>query len=137
MHTIWDELHRMQAEMDSMMRNLGGLPQLAYSGIPSTHDSNLEENDEEIVATFALPGVSKEDIDVEVSDDAVEVRVERNEEIADENRYSRRYGGYYQRIPLPDNAVPEEIEGMCANGVLTLRIPKREASKKKRRISLK
>jgi HSP20 family protein len=74
-----------------------------------------------------LPGVKKEDVRVELEDDALVIRGEThvNEQVKDEGyiRMERSYGSFYRRLPLPFQAKVEEVQASLNNGVLEIRIP--------------
>jgi HSP20 family protein len=91
------------------------------------------ETDKEVVVTVELPGVRKEDIDLTVREDSVEIKAEikREEEKKEESGYQHRkmFQKYYTVIPLPCEVVPEKTRATYNNGVLEIRIPKAEVSK--------
>lgn len=146
--SIWDEMRRMQEEMDSLFDQfltrepLGTMLPSSQTQAPATGGyrqplSDMWETDDEIVATLEVPGVDKEDIDVTATDNGIEVKVESKseEEQEDEDkntyRYERRYSGFYRYIRLPEAADTDNIDASYKNGVLELRIPKKEEVKEK------
>jgi len=99
---------------------------------------NLIDRDNEVVIEAELPGVSKDDVDVSISENTVTIKAEtRREEEKEEGEYHKREisTGYYSRtLPLPATVESEEAKAEFADGVLTLTLPKSEQSK---RISIK
>ncbi len=91
------------------------------------------EADKEVVVTVELPGVRKEDIDLTVREDSVEIKAEvkREEEKKEEGSYEHRkmFQKYYTVVPLPCEVVPDKAKATYNNGVLEIRIPKAEVSK--------
>lgn len=77
-----------------------------------------------------LPGVPKENLDIEVTEDGVQIRAEVTHEEEEEtgNYYvrERAYNQWYRRIPFPAEVVPNDAEAELHDGVLTLRVPKQE-----------
>lgn len=77
-----------------------------------------------------LPGFDKEDIDVRVGEVALELRAEKNAEKETEDDKSeareRAYSAFRRAIRFPEHVVPSKVEGTMKNGVLSLRIPKKE-----------
>jgi HSP20 family protein len=75
-----------------------------------------------------LPGVDPEDIDVSVEGDNVVVKGEKRSEHTEEGRTfffsEREYGAFLRSFRLPADAKTDAIAADCANGVLTLRVPK-------------
>ncbi|KAF8923767.1 hypothetical protein BGZ47_004516 [Haplosporangium gracile] len=79
-----------------------------------------------------LPGVRKEDIKIDASDNAVTLSAESkfSEEYSRDNvRYQeRRYGTFMRNIPLPDSVNRDKIDASFKDGVLDLFLPKGEAA---------
>lgn len=106
---------------------------------------NLAETDKAFEATIELPGMSEDEVDVKVTRDGLvvsgEKRVETSEEDEARNYYrrERRYGYFQRTIPLPPGAVDRDAcEATFANGVLTVRLPKRPgAQPSARRITVR
>ena len=97
---------------------------------------DVYETPDEVVVVAELPGVRKEDIEVNVVDDRLEIRAEvkREEEVSEEAYYRREryYKGFYRRIRLPTAVRPEEAKATYKDGILTIRLPKAVAEKKRR-----
>ncbi|MBN2422163.1 Hsp20/alpha crystallin family protein [Candidatus Woesearchaeota archaeon] len=150
--SIWDEMRRMQNEMDRMFSSFWniepGEDRPLLSG-PSTGSSALQkkgyrtpltdiwETDNKVIATLELPGMKKDDIDINVTDDQLEVNVEKKEEKEENDkekgiyRKERRYAGFYRCFALPSNVKAEQAEASYNNGVLEVKIPKSEEPKAK------
>lgn len=87
-----------------------------------------------------LPGLSKDDIDVNITDDAVVIRGERQQE-KEENeegyyRSERSYGSFYREIPLPSGANAEEANATFRDGVLEITLPASQRQPRARRIEI-
>jgi HSP20 family protein len=94
----------------------------------------FEERDE-VVVKAELPGMSKEDIDVKVTDDVVTISGEKKKEerIEKKNYYriERSYGSFTRSFRLPTEVQTEKASAKFKEGVLEIRIPKTEEAKKK------
>jgi HSP20 family protein len=106
---------------------------------------NLSETDQAFEATVELPGMSEDEVDIKLTRDGLvisgEKRTETSEEDKERNyfRRERRYGSFRRTIPLPADAVERDAcEATFANGVLTVRLPKRaDAQPSVRRINVR
>jgi HSP20 family protein len=100
------------------------------------------ERDNKLVVRTDLPGMTKDDVDVEIDDDSIVIRGERRSEREEDDegyyRSERSYGSFYRRIPLPSGVNAEEATADFRNGVLeiTLPAPKR-AEEKRRRLEIR
>lgn len=85
------------------------------------------------VVCAELPGLKKEDVKVEVTDDSLIVEGERKHEEKEEKegyfRSERSYGKFFRQIPLPEGVKAEEIKAEMNNGVLEVKIPIEEPKK--------
>ena len=95
---------------------------------------NVKETVDSYVMEMAVPGLKKEWVRVNVTNDgllhiAIENKMEHKEEGHNERhvRYLRRefaYGNYEQSYTLPDEVDREGISASVADGILTINIPK-------------
>ena len=88
-------------------------------------------DDEYLVEAF-LPGVSAEDLDIQIESNVVTLKGEISIERKEDDRYllQERPSGMFQRsIELPDDVEADKVEAELKNGVLTLRLPKSELAK--------
>jgi HSP20 family protein len=90
-------------------------------------DLELFERDNRFVARFDLPGLKKEQINVEATDGALTVFGERKEESKEEKpewyRSERTYGSFLRTIPLPEGVKPADVAATFADGVLEVSYP--------------
>ena len=102
---------------------------------------DLVENADAYVATVELPGVRKEDIDVQVNGKVLTIKGVRHDETRDEDknredvrvyRQESMYGEFQRSISLPVAADPSKVSARLEQGVLTLELPKREELKPKK-----
>jgi len=98
------------------------------------------ERDGKLVVRADLPGLKKDDINVEITDDAIKIRGERRQE-EEENekgyyRSERSYGSFYREIPLPSGANAEDADATFRNGVLEITISAPARHGRSRRIEI-
>jgi HSP20 family protein len=98
--------------------------------IPAT---DLVETDEHFVLKADLPGLSEEDVAIEVKDNVLTVSGERKAEHEDKRegyvRVERAFGSFRRSLTLPEGVDPEAVKATFDNGVLEVRIPKPEERK--------
>lgn len=83
--------------------------------------------DNKLVTRIDLPGMKKEDVNVEVSDGALTLSGERKKEVKEEKdnyfREEREYGSFCRRVPLPKGVKLDDIKATFTNGVLEVTVP--------------
>lgn len=98
---------------------------------------DVEETDAAYKVRAEIPGVKKEDINVEVDGDVVSIRAEvKNEKDVKQNgkilRSERYYGTMTRRFSLERDVDEAHTAARYENGVLFLDLPKKAASSNKR-----
>jgi HSP20 family protein len=123
-------MRRLSDEMDRIFGDWGfgglyggGLQELqAWS--PA---SEVFQRGDELVIRADLPGLSREDVNVEVTDDAVTISGERRHEEEEDRegyyRSERYYGAFTRVIPLPEGAIAENAKATFKDGVLEITMP--------------
>lgn len=116
-------------------REFGGLEKSMWS--PQVE---LFEKDQKLILRADLPGLSKDEVDVEMTDDAVVLRGERRQEREEDEegyyRSERSYGSFYRQIPLPAGVDVEEAQATFRNGVLEIEMPAPAREPRRRRIEI-
>ncbi len=96
---------------------------------------DIYERDDKIFINAELPGLEKEDINVDLKGKILTLSGERKseEEVKGENSYrrERRYGRFERSFRMSFEIAPETVEAKYEKGVLTLEIPKPQEQKKK------
>ena len=96
---------------------------------------DLYEEKEDIVVKAELPGLSKEDITVQVTDSMLLIKGEkkREEEIKEGDYYcsERSFGSFSRSIDLPSDVKADHVKASFKDGVLEIRLPKTEEAKKR------
>jgi HSP20 family protein len=131
------ELAALQNEMSRWMGQMGGAdgPGNGQSSawLPVV---DAWETEDELVLSFDLPGVSEEQIAVELDDGVLTVSGERarTSEHSKERfyRFERRFGTFSRSVTLPAGVQEDAIQARYENGVLEIRVPKPEEQKPKR-----
>ena len=96
---------------------------------------DLYEEKDHIVVKAELPGMTKDDIQVSISDNVLTIKGEKKKEEEDRDkdyyRSERVYGAFMRSLPLPAEVNSEKVHAAFKNGVLEVRLPKSEEAKKK------
>jgi len=89
---------------------------------------DLVETDEHLVLRADLPGLSRDDVQIEVKDGALTVAGERKAEQEERTegyyRVERSFGSFSRSLTLPDGIDADAIAAEFDDGVLEVRIPK-------------
>ncbi len=98
------------------------------------------EREGKLIVRADLPGLTKDDINVDITDDAIKIRGERRQE-KEENeegyyRSERSYGSFYREIPLPSGVNREEANATFRNGMLEITMPAPARQSSSRRIEI-
>ncbi|MDQ6675200.1 MAG: Hsp20/alpha crystallin family protein [Chloroflexota bacterium] len=122
-----------------LLRPFRGVTPAAVTWAPRM---DVYEKDNAIVIKAELPGLKKEDVDVEVEDEDLVIRGETKaeSEVKEEHYYrsERSVGRFYRRMPLPAGVTSEQIQATLKDGVLEVRVPKpAEARSEAKKISVK
>jgi HSP20 family protein len=84
-----------------------------------------------IVIRADLPGISKDNVNIEIDDDVLTISGERSDETRDETdeyfRTERTYGRFFRAIALPDGVNADDIEAEFKDGVLEITVPSPKA----------
>jgi HSP20 family protein len=100
---------------------------------------DIAENDDAIVLRADLPGMSEEDVQIEVEDRVLTISGERRQEDEEESdgyrRVERVFGRFSRSLTLPDGVDPDKVQADFKDGVLEVKIPKPE-QRKPHRISI-
>jgi HSP20 family protein len=143
-------MDRMVEEMDRMFRDFG-MPRRSWparspfgpserAGIWSPRVEAIQKGDRFIVRA-ELPGMKKDDIQVDLTDDAITIRGERREERQDEREgyyhTEREYGEFYRTIPVPEGVIAESAQASFKDGVLEISMQAPPEAARRRRLEIK
>ena len=94
----------------------------------------FEEKDD-IVVKAELPGIEKDNIEVNLTDHTLTIKGEKKkeEEVKEENYYrsERSYGSFVRTVELPKDVRADKVKAAFKNGILEVRMPKTEEAKAK------
>jgi len=127
------------AELERFNRQLGGYLDLWRQGAPLleglfTPPADVEETDDGYLVDIELPGVRKEDLDIEISGRRLTVRGQRKEKerVGILRSRERTVGQFLYEVTLPGNVNEEGVSANLNDGVLSVRVAKPETERPRR-----
>jgi HSP20 family protein len=137
--TPFSLFRRMTDEFDRALQPFFSADE-AGATIAWTPTVEISEQDGKYRILAELPGLSPDDVRVEVEDDALvlqgERQVEREGTEGGIRRSERQFGFFYRRIPLPEGADPEQAKAKFHDGILEITIPTPDRQAKRRQIQI-
>ena len=132
---LWDAFDDLRREFE---RSLGEFELPGVSGLldwPAGPPIDLVEGDDEILVLADIPGVRKDDLDLSVQGTLLTIKGEKKRDEPTKSRKIVRtetwVGSFSRTINLPSSVDPEKVEARLRDGILRVRIAKREEAKKR------
>jgi HSP20 family protein len=127
---VADHFNRLFGDQFLASENAGWVPRV-----------NVEETNDHLVLTAELPGLQREDVEIEVENNVLTLRGRKEEtrEQKEEPRYhvwERQYGTFQRSFSLPRTVSSDKIGATFENGVLRVEMPK-AAEAKGRKIEIR
>jgi len=129
------EIGTIQNEMNRLFNTFFDTPSVAGSGalrrwIPAM---DLVETENDYVLKADLPGLSDDDVKIEVEDNVLTISGERKSEREERKdgyyRIERSSGSFRRSLTLPEGVDPESVKATFERGVLEVHVPKPEQPK--------
>lgn len=138
----WDPIR----ELDSLQGDMNRLFDRFFEGRAGNRSArrwipamDLVETEDHLVLRGDLPGLTEDDVNVEIKDNVLTVSGERKAENEEKgegyHRVERSFGSFSRSLSLPQGVEPDQVEATFDNGVLEVRIPK-PAEAKPRRVQI-
>jgi HSP20 family protein len=128
----WDPIR----ELDSLQGDMNRLFDRFFEARPANSGSNrrwlpamdLVETDEDLVVRADLPGMSEDDIEIEIKDSVLTISGERKAEHEEKgegyHRVERSFGRFARSLSLPRGVDADAVKAGFEDGVLEVRVPK-------------
>ena len=101
---------------------------------------NISDEDKAFELSIALPGMGKEDVQIEVQDNYLTIRAQSHAQKEEKNRNWIRTEfvshSFYRAFELPTNADPEKVEAKIKNGRLDIKVGKKDNLKAQKTITV-
>jgi len=137
---------RLERDLDRMMREFRFGPMFSFGWPEELRHRNgdlglqmpaieIYEEKDEVVVKAELPGMKKEDLEINLSGDILTIKGEKKkeEEVKEKGSYysERSYGSFERSIEIPENVLSDKIRASFKEGVLEVRLQKSEETKRK------
>ncbi len=142
---IDDMFSEFRQSFDDLMRPFFPLTEIEQElKMPTRYAQvDLIDNGDSFIVNAELPGFSKDQVDVQINKDGVAIRAECKEEKENKRKNylhrERAYSSLQRFLAFPEEVDPSKVEGSMKEGVLELRVPKKEPKpeEKPRKVELK
>ncbi|HDD05134.1 MAG TPA: Hsp20/alpha crystallin family protein [Candidatus Aenigmarchaeota archaeon] len=134
---VFEEMERMRREMDRLMREMW------RRGVGEIREplTDFVDAGDSIIIRMEIPGVSKKDISINLTEDTLEVSAQRKKtkEVVKEGYYKKEmsHKGFMTVRILPVKVIPETAKAHYEDGILEIQVKKAEAEKKKKGVKVK
>src|SRR5262245_10549745 len=136
-------LQRLADDMDRMFDDFGffrrpmAAPLWSETGADEwMPEVEVFQKNDQLTGKADLPGLKKDEISVEVSDNAITIHGERKHEHEEERegyyRSERSYGSFRRVIPLPEGTIADQAKAQFRDGVLEITMPAPPATRGRR-----
>lgn len=129
-----DAFTRMHREMDRMLETFLGSGQLPSDALVLKPSVDIAESKKAYRISVEVPGIEPKDIELKVEDDMLVIAGEKRREAESDDegfhRVERSYGEFRRVLTLPDDADIDRIKAEFHNGVLNVRVPRREVAER-------
>ena len=138
LRTQWDpfaEMQDLEGEMNRALKAFSGRARrtATHPEVGWTPPADIYETKDEMVIVLELPGVNQKEVEISLVGDTLNVRGERRraEEVEgdDYHRVERTFGPYFRALVLPSVVDSSRIKAVYKDGLLEIRLPKREEAK--------
>lgn len=130
---VFGDLFDMQEQMNRMFNEFFGDRQNTLAEGSWTPSVDVSETDAAIVVRAELPGLSQDDIELNLQDNVLTLKGEKKQERKDEQENYHRteccFGSFSRSFSLPATVKQEDIQAKFKDGVLEITLPKAEEAK--------
>jgi HSP20 family protein len=124
--TAWQELEEMSNRLSRVFNDVQGTGTENTNWMPAV---NVEESKDGLFLTAELPGMSHDDVEIELENNVLTISgtKQQEREEKDDRRYhlwERRWGAFQRSFTLPRTVDADQINATFENGVLTIHMPK-------------
>ncbi len=140
--TRWDpfeEIRRTQEKLNQMFEDFMPMEEWG-GGKVYTPAIDIKDEEDKLVVTTDLPGINKEDVEINLKEDMLEISAKSGKEKETEEegylRRERAYTRFYRAVRLPTSVKDEGSTAKMENGVLTITLPKMKLEEPAKKIAI-
>ena len=128
----WRAMDQMAREWDRLFGESAHSEERTSNWLPAV---NVEETKNEVILTAELPGLSEENVQIELENNVLTIRGhkettrEGDEEGAQYHVWERQFGSFHRSFSLPRTVAADQISASFEDGVLHVHMPKAPESK--------
>ena len=141
----FSELARVERDMERMFEDFWTRPWFGLGWprrfraleevAPRAPAIEIYEEKDDVVVKAELPGMKKEDLELNISDNLLTIKGEKKkeEEVKEKGYYysERSYGSFTRTVEIPKDVQTDKVKASFKDGVLEIRLPKTEEAKRK------
>jgi HSP20 family protein len=123
-------MRRMFQDLDPLSERLGwpfAALRKTLTDFPWTPEVEMTERDHQLMIKVDLPGLKKEEVNVNLTDEGLVIEGERTRETESKKdewfTTERTYGHFYRMVPMPEGVNHKEVKATFRNGVLEITVP--------------
>jgi HSP20 family protein len=138
----WDpfeEIRRTQERLNQLFEDFMPTEE-SGGGKVYTPAIDIKEEEDKLVVTTDLPGINKEDVQINLKEDMLEISAKTGKEKETEKegylRRERAYTRFYRAVRLPASVKEEGSTAKMENGVLTITLPKLKLEEPSKKIAI-
>ena len=131
--TVFDDLFDVSRQMNRILNDAGWTEKRSWP------ETNIYENSDEYILVAKVPGMSNDDLDLNLKDNTLTLTGDRKKEsgIKGDLHLDERFSGKFERRYMMNERIDgEAIEAETSNGLLIVKLPK-SADTKPRSITIK
>lgn len=141
--TAWTNLDKVfdnfRKDLESSIASFPSFSMPPFPKMPETRCDVADEGNQYSV-TMDVPGVKKNEIDLNVTDNSIEISAQHKEESEKKKknylRKERSEVSYYRTLPLSEKVVAGKANAKLVDGVLTITLPKQKPTPKSQKKSI-
>lgn len=135
----FDEIRRTQERLNQLFEDFMPMEEWG-GGKVYTPAIDIKEEENKLVVTTDLPGINKEDVQINLKEDMLEISAKTGKEKETEEegylRRERAYTQFYRAVRLPASVKEEGSTAKMENGVLTITLPKMQLEEPAKKIAI-